>query len=472
MSENAGEDGARLSRRRLLAGSGLALGVAALSEVARAQEPAAPEPPLQPEDPDFYDGDPAAEPPLQPPVGWTGGPDWQRVRAQWSLDWSQVDLSAMLFASNPRIVRDAIARHRDGLDRSPVTYLEARNRPLQNAARAAAGAYFGVKADNIALTENTTTAVAMVYAGVGLRYGQEVLTTIHDYYVTHEALRLAAQKGGGTVRKISLYDQAATATVEQIVGRIVSNIRPETRVLALTWVHSSTGMKLPIREIAAALAPINALRNERDRVLFCVDGVHGFGVENTTLPQLGCDFLMAGCHKWLFGPRGTGVILGTDYGWSRVTPTVPSFLAPNAYGAWLGGYDPGPTTGARMTPGGFKAFEHVWAMSEAFGFHQWVGKANVQARTHELASRLKYGLRQIPGVIVRTPIDPRLSAGIVSFDVAGLSADGVVRRLRSQRVIGSAAPYSTRHVRLTPSMRNTPEDIDFALNAVSQVKRP
>ena len=82
-----------------------------------------------------------------------------------------------------------------------------------------------------------------------------------------------------------------------------------------------------------------------------------------------------------------------------------------------------------------------------------------------------YGLRQIPGVIVRTPIDPRLSAGIVSFDVTGLSADGVVRRLRNQRVIGSAAPYSTRHVRLTPSMRNTPEDIDFALNALTQLKR-
>lgn len=470
MADQTGDDRAALDRRRLLAGAGLAMG--ALGTRAAAQEPPATTEALPYDDPDFHPGDPTlVEPPMQPPTYAAGGPDWARVRAQFAMDWSMVDLSAMLFASNPRVVRDAIARHRDGLDRSPVLYLESRNRPLQNAARAAAGAYFGVKADNVALTENTTTSVALVYAGVGLRYGQEALTTVHDYYVTHESLRLAAQKGGGSVRKISLYDQAATATAEQIVGRIIGNIRPETRVLALTWVHSSTGMKLPIREIAAALAPINAMRNERDRVLFCVDGVHGFGVENTTLPELGCDFLMAGCHKWLFGPRGTGVILGTDYGWSRVTPTVPSFLAPNAYGAWLGGYDPGPTTGARMTPGGFKAFEHVWAMTEAFGFHQWIGKANIQARTHELASRLKYGLRQIPGVILRTPVDPRLSAGIVSFDVAGLSADGVVRRLRNQRVLGSAAPYATRHVRLTPSLRNTPEDIDFALNALAMMRR-
>jgi isopenicillin-N epimerase len=458
-------DTAGFSRRRLLTGSGLALGVAAIAGAARAQEAD----PAAPADPDFHEGDPAVEPPLQPAQP-SGAPDWQRVRAQWALDWSTVDMSAMLFASNPRIVRDAIDRHRKGLDASPTTYLEARNRPMQNSARRAAGAYFGVDFENVALTESTTSSVALVYQGLRLRYGHEALTTVHDYYVTHESLRLAAARDGGTVRKISLYDQAATATAQQIVGRIISEIRPNTRVLALTWVHSSTGMKMPIAEIATALRPINAARPEADRVLFCVDGVHGFGVEDTTLPQLGCDFFMAGCHKWLFGPRGTGVIFGTPQGWARVQPTVPTFLASNAYGAWLGGYDPGPTTGARMTPGGFKAFEHVWAMSEAFGFHQWIGKRHVQQRTHELAYRLKSGLSQIPGVTVRTPMDSRLSAGIVSFDIAGLSADQAVHALRGQRVIGSAAPYAVRHVRLTPSIRNTPEDVDYALNAVRQLR--
>nr|QQZ50877.1 aminotransferase class V-fold PLP-dependent enzyme [Phenylobacterium glaciei] len=249
------------------------------------------------------------------------------MRNQWALDWGEVDLSAMLFASNPKPVRDAIDRHRRGLDANPVRYLEKNNKPLQNAARAAAGAYFGVPAENVALCESTTSGIGLLYNGIGLRYGQEVLTTIHDYYVTHESLRLAALRGGGTVRKISLFDQVETVTVEQIVGRIIGNIGPQTRVLALTWVHSSTGLKMPIRAIADALIPINASRAPQEKVLFCVDGVHGFGVEDTTLPQLGCDFLVAGCHKWLFGPRGTGVIFGTPLGWSRVEPTVPSFLA-------------------------------------------------------------------------------------------------------------------------------------------------
>lgn len=460
-----------LSRRRLLAGSGLALGAAAMAQAVAAQDAPTDEPPT---DPDFHDPDettaaqvqsPPAPEPMQP-----GGTDWTWVRGQWALDWSLVDLSAMLFASNPRIVRNAIDRHRQGLDASPVTYLESRNRPLQNAARTAAGQYFGVPADNIALCESTTSGIGLLYSGLDIRYGQEVLTTTHDYYVTHESLRLTALKRGGTVRKISLFDRSESATAAQIVGRLAANIRPETRVLALTWVHSSTGLKMPIRAIADMLAPINAARLSHERVLFCVDGVHGFGVENTTLPQLGCDFLVAGCHKWLFGPRGTGVVFGTPYGWSRVTPTVPSFLAPNAYGAWLGNYDPGPTTGARMTPGGFKAFEHVWSITEAFQFHGMVGKAAIEARTRMLATRLKMALAQMPHIRLRTPMDPGLSAGIVAFDVDGLSADGVVRRLRRLNIIGSAAPYATRHVRLTPSMRNTVEDVDYAIGALARIK--
>lgn len=448
-------DAPKLSRRGLLA-----MGLAAAPVAAGAQTPA---PVAQPA--------PAAAPPPTPAQAPQPPPrDWNGLRRQWDLDWGEVDLSAMLFASNPKPVRDAIARHRQGLDRNPITYLERNNKPLQNAARAAAGAYFGVPMENVALCESTTSGIGLVYSALNLRYGQEALTSVHDYYVTHESLRLAAQRTGAGVRKITLHDGAPLASTQDIVRRVVAGITPATRVLALTWVHSSTGLKLPIRAIADALKPINAQRQPADQVLFFVDGVHGFGVENTTFPELGCDVLVAGCHKWLFGPRGTGVIFFSPLALSRLAPVIPSFIASNAYSAWIGGYDPGPTTGARMTPGGFKAFEHVWAMTEAFQFHQMLGKAQVAARTHELATMLKTGLAAMPHVRVQTPMSPQMSAGIVSFDVAGMSAQAAVSRLRTWRILGSDAPYAQSHVRLTPSIRNTPQDIEFALRAVGEMR--
>lgn len=474
-------DAPKLNRRHLLA-----LGIVAAPVAAGAAGPAAawpkrksktPPPAAEPASPaapapqtpsaEFDDEPSLPEPTPAPQFGARPPPDWARLRAQWDLDWSEVDLSAMLFASNPRPVREAIARHRAALDRNPITYLEHNNKRGQNASRAAAGAYFGVPMDHVALCESTTAGVGLMYGGLNLRYGQEVLTSVHDYYVTHESLRLSAQRNGFTVRKIALHDGAETAMPAEIVRRVTAAIGPATRVLALTWVHSSTGLKLPIRAIADALKPINASRQPADQVIFCVDGVHGFGVENTTLPELGCDVLVAGCHKWLFGPRGTGVMFFSPQALPKLAPIVPSFIASNAYSAWIGGFDPGPTTAARMTPGGFKAFEHVWALADAFQFHQSVGKEHVAKRTHELASQLKSGLAAMPHVRLRTPTNPQMSAGIVSFDVAGMSARGVVSRLRQWRIIGSAAPYGVSHARLTPSIRNTPEDVAFALKAIA-----
>lgn len=441
-----------IARRSFLAGSGLAL-AAAGSAAAQTPPTAAPPPPAQP----------AAAPtpaPTPQPV------DWRRIRAQFALTPDWIDMSAMLIASHPAAVRDAIDRHRRQLDANPVIYLEANNRSLQNRARAAAGQYLGAPAEAVALTDSTTMGVGLVYNGLRLRYGQEILTTDQDYYVTHESLRLAALRTGAKVRKIPLYEDIRSVSEGALVARLTSQITPQTRVLALTWVHSSTGLKLPIPAIAAALVPINASRAEHDRVLLCVDGVHGFGAQDVSFASLGCDFLIAGCHKWIFGPRGTGVIYGSEAGWRAALPTIPTFLDSDAYSHWISGSDPGLANAVRMTPGGFKAFEHLWALSEAFWLHQNIGRGEVARRTAELATQLKAGLAAMPHVTLVTPMSPQLSAGIVSFDVAGMSAHQVVSRLRDWKIIASVAPYARQHVRLTPSIRNFPHEIDFVLQAV------
>jgi len=389
---------------------------------------------------------------------------WDNVRAQFALSDEYVHLSAMLIASHPKPVRDAIEAHRRGMDANPLTYLFQNNRPLQEAARAAAGQYLGVDASVIALTDSTTMGVSLVYNGLRLTPDQEILTTEQDYYVTHEAIRLASLRTGAKVRKVPLYEQIQGITAEQIVERITQGITPATRIVALTWVHSSTGLKLPLRRIAGALEAINADRDVSARVLLCVDGVHGFGIEDVTLPDLGCDFFMAGCHKWLFGPRGTGIITGTKQGWEAVLPTIPSFIDSEMWQAWYSGTEPaGPTTGSRMTPGGYKAFEHLWALPQAFAFHQGIGRARVAERTYELARQLKEGLAAMPHVTLQTPRSDDLSAGIVSFDVEGFTPGAVVRHLRERRIIASVAPYAVPHVRLTPCIQNTPAEIQTAL---------
>lgn len=399
----------------------------------------------------------------------TATADWDDVRALFPLSHEYVDLTAMLLTSHPAPVADAIERYRCELDQNPTHTIQENNRGLQNEARDAAGDYFGIAGENVALTDSTTMGVGLVYAGLKLRPSMDVLTTDQDYYVTHEALRLAAERTGATVRRVPLFEKIATVSTDEMVANILAGLRPETRVVALTWVHSSTGLKIPVRQIADALAEVNEKRPKEKRILLCVDGVHGFGNQDTSLPELGCDFLMAGCHKWIFGPRGTGIVMGTARGWESVIPTIPSFLDPDAYGRWKRDEPTVTTTASMFTPGGFQPFEHLWALKEAFALHQLIGRGCIARRTAELASQLKEGLLGIAGVTLQTPVSPQLSAGIVSFDVDGMTPAEVVAKLRDYHVIGSVAPYRVPHVRLTPSIRNSETEIETTLRAIRKI---
>jgi selenocysteine lyase/cysteine desulfurase len=396
--------------------------------------------------------------------------DWSSVRDQFELDPSRIHLAAFVLASHPRVVRAAIERHRKGLDEDTNGYLSENEAALDEDALMALARYLLVDPQELALTNSTTMGLGLLYNGLPLREGDELLATTHDFYSTHEALRLAADRYGATFRKVPLFADAATATVDEIVRNARDAIGPRTRVLAITWVHSGTGMKLPIRAIADVVAEVNVGRHERDRLLLCVDGVHGFGNQDANAADLGCDFLVSGCHKWLFGPRGTGFIWGKGDAWPLLSPTIPSFSGA-AIGAWIQDLD-GPTDltpGPLHTPGGYHSFEHRWALKEAVEFHETIGRDRVAQRTSELATRLKDGIAEIPSLRLVTPNDPGLSAGIVCIHSDDLGPPDILGRLVEANIAGSITPYSTQYVRLGPSIVTDEEDVDRTLDVLASL---
>jgi len=391
---------------------------------------------------------------------------WRVVRDQFPLTRERINLAMMLLASHPRPVRDAIDRHRRGFDDDPVTYFHENVERCERALRESAAGYLGASADEVAITGNTTTGLAMLYGGLPLARGQEIVTTTHDHYVTHEAIRLRSVHTGAPFRKVTLYATPETATEDEIVANLVKAVGPHTRAVAVTWVHSSTGVKLPIRRMADALAGLNQRRGEAERVLLCVDGVHGFGVESETMAELGCDFFVTGCHKWLFGPRGTGLVWGRAEAWKGHAGLIPTFDW-GAFELWMRGEPPDALPpGPRTTPGGFQSFEHRWSLPEAFAFHQQLGRARVTARIHELARHCKEGLAAIPSVKLHTPRADALSAGLVCFEVAGKTPKAVVDHLATRKIVASTTPYATSFARFSPSLLNTPEEVDRAVAEV------
>ena len=334
---------------------------------------------------------------------------------------------AFVLATHPPAVRAAIERHRRGLDADAAGYVHAHQQELDARVTDAAARYLGVRAADLAFTDSTTMGLGLVYNGA--RVDGDVVATEHDFYATHEALRLRF----GSFRRIRLYDDPAQASVDRIVGAVPRG----AGLLALTWVHSGTGVRLPIREMVAAAG---------GDTLVVVDGVHGLAAVDEPIDA--ADVFVAGCHKWLRGPRGTGLVWSRA--WDRLRPTIPTFT-------------PG-TPALDFTPGGYHSFEHRWALAEAFATHRPAG-----ARIAELATRLKEGLADITKVRLVTPMSPELSAGIVCFEVDGVSPITAVERLRDEhRIAASVTPYRVPYVRF--GVLGVDEaDVDTAVRAVSRL---
>jgi selenocysteine lyase/cysteine desulfurase len=212
-------------------------------------------------------------------------------------------------------------------------------------------------------------------------------------------------------------------------------------LLALTWVHSGTGVKIPAQQIAEAVRP----------ALVVLDGVHGLAADD--LPIDSVDVLVAGTHKWLGGPRGTGLVWSRA--WDRLRPFIPTFHPGSPASNW--------------NPGGYHTFEHRWALAEAFDFHHRIGRTKVTKRIQSLATRLKEGLAELRKVRLVTPMAEEVSAGIVCFEVDGLDPPTAVMRLKERRIAASVTPYAQPYVRLGTGLWVDEADVDAALSAIARL---
>src|SRR5690606_30136622 len=89
-------------------------------------------------------------------------------------------------------------------------------------------------------------------------------------------------------------------------------LRPETRLLSVSWVQFLSGMKLDLKALGR-------LCRERG-VFFCVDAIQGLGALRLDVEEAGIDFLASGAHKWIMAAQGIGLIYVSEKLQDRIVP--------------------------------------------------------------------------------------------------------------------------------------------------------
>src|SRR5262249_55882246 len=161
------------------------------------------------------------------------------------------------------------------------------------ASRQKVAEHLGVTADEIALVRNTSEANNTINNGLALKSDNEVLLWDQNHPSNNVAWEVRAARHQFAVRRVSTPRQPTD--VAQLVSVFSEAFGPRTRVLAITHVSNTSGLRLPVRELCELA--------HRRSIYVHVDGAQTWGALNVNLRELGCDSYAASAHKWLMGPK-------------------------------------------------------------------------------------------------------------------------------------------------------------------------
>lgn len=372
---------------------------------------------------------------------------WSLVKRQFPLDENLIYLNAANVCPASRPVLDRHAEYMRDFQSNPSFQNRAKYGAMRERLRGKVAAMLRVSADELAITRNTSEGSNIVVKGVDLKPGDEVLITDHNHPSNNDSWKVRAQRDGFTVKSLPVRVPAASR--DELIAQVEQAVTPRTKVIAVTHVTSTTGILYPAREITAIA--------RRRGVWMHLDGAQSFAALDVNLQDIACDSYSASAHKWLMGPLEAGILFVRS---ERIPQIWPSIVT----AGWtdhLKGARKLEVYGQRDDP-------RIVALESAIDFVSLIGIRNIESRMRFLATSMKEQLAQIPGVRLKTNLEPELSGGVVKCDSSRIPTKQAYDALWNQHRISIAMTSSgdSQGLRFSPHIYNSREDIDRAVAAV------
>ncbi len=386
-----------------------------------------------------------------PAAGHSGPRDepyWELVRAQFSFTEERVPMNAANLCPSPRSVAARVEDLTRDIDRDCSFNNRAKFRALTEASRAAVAAQLSVDPDEIAIVRNTSEANNTINNGVPLGAGDEVVLWDQNHPTNNVAWDVRAARFGIKVKRVSV--PRRPASTQELIDPFVAALTDRTRVLALTHVSNVSGIRLPVRELAAAARPRG--------IHVHLDGAQSWGALDVDLRGLGCDSYTASAHKWFMGPKEAGLLYVRE---SRIAEIWPNIVAPG----WGDDADPDVKGARKFESLGQRDDACLAAVGTTAAFHTALGAGETEARVSELATALKEGLAEL-GMTLVTPMEPALSGGVCIIEAPG-DRSAALRRLYEEHGIAGAG---TGGLRLCPHVYNTMDHVARAVEGVKALR--
>ena len=389
------------------------------------------------------------------PVGEDEAAVFAAARTRFLFPTSVTYCNTGTLGAIPRDVMDVVVKGLERLEQElpDWPYFQADGEPLTGYQqltefRAEAGAFINATAEEIAFTLNATMGMSFIANGVDLVAGDEVLSTNQEHTGGIGGFRLRAKRHGVVVKELPLAD-ALDKGPDGVVSMFADAITPRTKVIMFSHITSGRGIVMPAKALCA-------LARQRG-LLSVVDGAQAVGQIRVDVKDLGCDAYAASPHKWLLGPKGTGVL----YIRRDVQPRIWNTLA-------SGGFEDDTTGAFRFMHYGTGSPAVVWGLRGAIQFMNKLGIDRVARWDAMLTKRLRDGFAKMPRVRLLSPADPRFAAGITAFGIEGHTGRQLQDALWEKKI--RVRSQGDPGVRLSAHLYVSPADIDRVLEVVSMMR--
>jgi selenocysteine lyase/cysteine desulfurase len=364
---------------------------------------------------------------------------WFEIQQAFSITRGITNLNNGGVSPSPRIVTEALVRYTWQQEDVTAYTMWQILEPQCETVRTGLAEIFGCDREEIAITRNASESLEILLMGMDLKSGDEILTTTQDYPRMLTTLRQREAREGLVLKMIKV--PIAPEHLDDITVEFEKAITPKTRIILISHVINITGQIMPVKSIC------QLARSKGIEVI--VDGAHSFAHFDFKQSDLGCDYYGTSLHKWLFAPKGTGLLFVKRDKIEKIWPLMAA---------------------EKTQKDNIRKFEEVGthpaaprlAIGEAILFHNGIGAKRKEERLRYLSRYWMNKLKDLPNVRFHTSWQANQSCGIANVEIVGVDPGALSGYLMDKHKIFTTAIMHEefKGIRITPSVYTTLKELD------------
>jgi len=375
---------------------------------------------------------------------------WFVIQNAFTVTRGIVNLNNGGVSPSPRIVTEALVRYTWQQEDATAYTMWQLLEPQSETIRTGLAEMFGCNPEEIAITRNASESLEILLNGLDFKPGDEILTTTQDYPRMLTTLRQRERREGLVLKLVKI--PIPPKNLSEITAAFEKGITSRTKLILVSHQVNITGQITPVKQICE-MARAKGIET-------IVDGAHSYAQFDFQQKDLGCDYFGTSLHKWLYAPKGTGLLYVKRDKIEKLWPLMAA---------------------ETKQAGDIRKFEEIGthpaaprlAIGEALLFHNGIGGKRKEARLRYLSRYWMNRLKDIPRITFNTSFEAEQSCAIANVNVEGVDPYAIGSYLFSKHHVFTTPIMHEefKGIRITPNVYTTLGELDRFCNLMESIAR-